>query len=142
MCAVCLQTMHTYNTTYASVLVFSGAEISETINHMHDTARKKTKGNLNSYCRKCRVITANVDITQTGTENLIDYHKRSKQFKQYESFSARMPSKRTLSRRVHLTSTLKSKARKNHVSPVDTAEYDGPRRALTIDDLLDAAAVV
>ena len=138
MCALCLQKIRTYDTTYASVLVFSGAEISETIKHMHDTAKKKTRGNLNSYCTTCRAITANVDSTHTGIENLIDYQKRSRQFKQYESFSARMPSKRALSKRMHLTSTLKSKARKNHVSPVDAVEFDGPCRAASFDDLPDA----
>jgi hypothetical protein len=128
-CARCLQGSRTYDTTYASVLVLSRGDNADDMQQMHETACKKARGNLNSYCSTCRVMTANVDSTQSGTENVLEFQQRSAQFTQYEAFASRMPCKRTLSKRMHLTSTLKSKARKRHVPPADEGPSDAPSAA-------------
>jgi hypothetical protein len=128
-CGRCLQASRTYDTTYASVLVLSRDDNADSIKHMHEIACNKARGNLNSYCSTCRLITANVDSAQTGTENLLEFHQRSAHFTQYEAFASRMPCKRTLSKRMHLTSTLKSKARKRHVSHVDEGASHAPPHA-------------
>lgn len=119
VCARCLESSRTYDTTYASVLVFSGDDTAAHLKGMHATACTKAIGNLNSYCGTCRLMTANAQSTQTGTETLIAFHQGSAKWAQYEAFASRMPSKRTMSKRMHLTSTLKSKARKRHVPVVD-----------------------
>jgi len=122
VCARCLESTLTYDTTFASVLVFSGDDNATHKNCMHATACTKAIGNLNSYCQTCRLMTANVHTTQTGTDALIAFHQGSAKWTQYEAFASRMPSKRTMSKRMHLTSTLKSKARKRHVPVVDVVE--------------------
>lgn len=96
--------------------MFSGDALPDTIQRMHESAAQKAMGNLMSYCTKCTVVTANVDDTQGDTDNLVTWHTRVKHRIEYEAFAARMPSKRTLGKRMHLVSNLKSKARKNNVA--------------------------
>lgn len=107
-----------YQTTYASRLVFSGDAMPDTVRRMHDTAAKKAMGNLMSYCTACCVVTANVDGTQGDTDHVVTWHTRIKQRIEYDTFAARMPSKRTLGKRMHLVSSLKSKKRKNNVAQI------------------------
>jgi hypothetical protein len=118
-CALCLQTRRACDTTYASVLMFSGDDIAETAKQMHESASKKARGNLSSYCVACRATTANVDDTHGSTQQVVDWCRRSAHHTEYESFAARMPCKRTLAKRMHFNNNIKTKARKKHVSSVD-----------------------
>lgn len=123
VCARC-RPERTYDTTYASVLMFSGSAIAATAQCMHESASESARGNLSSYCVACRAITANVDDTHHSTAQVVDWCRRSAHQTQYESFAQRMPSKRTLAKRMHLHSNIKTKARKKHVSSVDATGTD------------------
>jgi hypothetical protein len=118
-CARCMATTRTYAATYASVIMFSGDDIAGSAKQMHENASERARGNLSSYCVACRVITANVDRTHGGAEQVVDWCRRSAQHTEYETFAARMPCKRTLAKRMHLNSNIKTKARKKHVASVD-----------------------
>lgn len=118
-CARCLATTRTYAATYASVIMFSGDDIAGSAKQMHANASERACGNLSSYCVTCRVITANVDRTHGGAEQVVDWCRRSAHYTEYETFAARMPCKRTLAKRMHLNSNIKTKARKKHVASVD-----------------------
>jgi hypothetical protein len=124
-CAKCLARTTAYSTTYASTLVFPGDAMADTIERMHETAAKKALGNLMSYCTKCSVVTANVDDTESGTDKLVTWHTRIKHRIEYDTFAARMPSKRALGKRKHLVSNLKSKARKNNVARTTSSLTEG-----------------
>ena len=124
VCARCRPETHTFDTTYASVLMFSGSAIAATAMCMHESAAKSARGSLSSYCVACRVITANVDDTHDSTAQVVDWCRRSAHETQYESFAARMPCKRTLAKRMHLHSSLKTKARKKPIASVDPAGRD------------------
>lgn len=123
-CAKCLAHTTAYSTTYASSLVFSGDDMSDTIQRIHETAAKKATGNLMSYCIKCSVVTANVDDVECGTDKLVTWHTRIKHRIEYDTFAARMPSKRALGKRKHFVSNLKSKARKNNVARVTSVHTE------------------
>jgi hypothetical protein len=118
-CARCLSTTRTYDATYASVLMFSGDDIAARATQMHASASEKARGNLSSYCVACCDITANVDDTHGGAAQVVDWCRRSAHHAEYETFAARMPCKRTLAKRMHLNSGIKTKARKKHVASVD-----------------------
>lgn len=124
-CAKCLTRTTAYSTTYASTLVFPGEDMDDTIQHIHETAAKKAMGNLMSYCTKCSVVTANVDDAECGTDKLVTWHTRIKHRIEYDTFAARMPSKRALGKRKHFVSTLKSKARKNNVARTTSSQIEG-----------------
>jgi len=124
VCARCRPETRTYDTTYASVLMFAGRDIAATAQGMHESASESARGNLSSYCVACHVITANVNDTYNSTAQVVDWCRRSAHQTQYESFAQRMPCKRTLAKRMHLPSNIKTKARKKHVACVDVSGAD------------------
>jgi hypothetical protein len=56
---------------------------------------------------------------QDARRQVVDWCRRSAHHTEYETFAARMPCKRTLAKRMHLNSNIKTKARKKHVASVD-----------------------
>ena len=109
--------------------MFSGVDIAASAKQMHESASEKARGSLSSYCVACRLITANVDGTHGGAGQVVDWCRRSAHHTEYESFAARMPCKRTLAKRMHFNSNIKTKARKKHIASVDPDAGETPPAA-------------